>query len=326
MNERLAAILGTDPIIRLTERHNSRVAQIDPRVAPAPPLADDQELATSSRDGAVAAGRIEQYRFGEDTYEALWGALRRHVLHVRVLGLDPAEAFDDVLAALLERLGADTVTGASAEQDADQSVMLTWPSLDTACLAPLVRHGFAPLTSLVIKRIGQRTEAPGGTTVRSAGPEDLEWLARQAERLHLFENELGVLPRRPALRALLTKELADALTSVSSFVLIALTDQERSGFLHGQFPHGAWIEQQVTTNPTGYLSRLFVDPEARRKSVGQALITAAHEEFRAHGAQAVLLHHSLHNPLAAPLWAREGYRAVLTTWTRKLPGLSAAAD
>ncbi|WP_280726407.1 GNAT family N-acetyltransferase [Kitasatospora sp. MAA4] len=294
------------------ERHDRRVAQIDPRIAPAPPLAEDQELAVSSRNGSVAAGRIEEYRFGKDTFEALWGALRRHVLQVRVFGPDPAAAFDEVLAGLLSQLGA----GPDAQLDTDRSTVLTWPSLDTACAAPLVRHGFAPLTSLVLKRLAQRTDPPGGTTVRPARPDDLERLVGQAERLHLFETQLGVLPRRAALRTLLADELAGALAGEPSFVLTALIDGVPAGFLHGTFPHGAWIEQQVTTEPTGYLSRLFVEPEARRKSVGQALVAAAHAKLRARGAQAVLLHHSLHNPLAAPLWARVGYRPVLTTWTR----------
>ncbi|WP_327255671.1 GNAT family N-acetyltransferase [Streptomyces sp. NBC_01244] len=298
--------------------------RIDPRVASAALLADDQELTVSSRNGAFAAGRIQQYRFGEDTYAALWGALQRHVLQLRVFGTDPAAAVDEVLAGLLGRLRADPCASAAAGPGAglenDRSVALTWPSLDTACAAPLVRHGFAPLTSLVLKRLGQRADSPGGTTVRPAQPGDLERLAEQAERLHLFEIQLGVLPRRPALRTRLAEELAGALAGEPSFVLTALIDGVPVGFLHGQFPHGAWIEQQVTTEPTGYLSRLFVEPEARRKSVGQALIAAAHETLRARGAQAVLLHHSLHNPLAAPLWARVGYRPVLTTWTRTPPG------
>ncbi|NEA68663.1 GNAT family N-acetyltransferase [Streptomyces sp. SID12488] len=227
------------------------------------------------------------------------------------------------MAGLLGRLGADiyasTGAGPDAELNADRSVVLTWPSLDTACAAPLVRHGFAPLTSLVIKQLEQRPDPQGGTTVRPALPSDLERLTEQAERLHLFENQLGVLPWRPALRALLAEELAGALASEPSFVLTSLIDGIPVGFLHGQFPHGAWIEQQVTAGPTGYLSRLFVEPKARRKLVGQALIAAAHETLRARGAQAVLLHHSLHNPLAAPLWARVGYRPVMTAWTRKPP-------
>lgn len=320
MTERLAAGAEACDVSGLTERHNLRLRRIDPRVASAPPLADDQELTVSGRNGAFAAGRIQQYRFSEDTYEALWGALRRHVVQLRVSGTDPAAAVDEVLAGLLGRLRADA--GADSGPDTDGSVALTWPSLDTACAAPLVRHGFAPLTSLVLKRLDRRTDLPSGTTVRPALPGDLERLAEQAERLHRFEIQLGVLPRRPALRTRLAEELAGALEGEPSFVLTALSDGVPVGFLHGQFPHGAWIERQVATEPTGYLSRLFVEPQARRKSVGQALIATAHEMLRARGAQAVLLHHSLHNPLAAPLWARVGYRPVLTTWTRRPPELT----
>ncbi|MGW5335440.1 GNAT family N-acetyltransferase [Streptomyces bauhiniae] len=287
------------------------MAQIDPRVAPAAPLSGDQVLAVSSGNGAGAVGMIQEHRFDEDTYDALWGALRRHVLQVRVFGPDSAAAFDEVLTGLLDRLGAET-----AGPDADQAVLLTWPSLDTACAAPLVRHGFAPLTSLVFKRLGQRTEPSSAVTVRPAQADDLGWLVERAELLHLFENELGVLPRRAALRTLLAEELAKALADESSFVLIALTDGRPTGFVQGQFPHGAWIEQQVAVEQTGYLSRMFVDPEARRKSVGRALIVAAHEVLRARSVRAVLLHHSLHSPFATPLWARWGYRPVLTTWTK----------
>ncbi|MEU3202867.1 GNAT family N-acetyltransferase [Streptomyces cyaneofuscatus] len=321
MTERLLAGHVSDPTALLTERHNRRWARIDSRVAPLPTLADDTGLVISHGKDATAAGRIAEYRFGENTYEALWGPLLRHVLQVRVTGQDPAAALDEVLAGLL---GAPATPGdgPGAEPGTDQAAVLTWPSLDTICAAPLVRHGFAPLTSLVHRWLEGLPEAVSEASVRFALPSDLEWLTGQAEQLHLFESRLGVLPRRPALRALLAEELASALTDEHSFVLVSVADGVPVGFLHGQFPHGAWIERQVTTEPTGYLSRLFVVPEARGRSVGRALIAAAHEALRARGARSVLLHHSLHNPLAAPLWARVGYRPVLTTWTRR-PGAAA---
>ncbi|MFD3974300.1 GNAT family N-acetyltransferase [Streptomyces cyaneofuscatus] len=324
MNERLLAGPVSDPTGLLTERHNRRWARIDSRVAPLPPPADDRELVIARGKDAMAAGRIAEYRFGENTYEALWGPLLRHVLQVRVTGQDPAAALDEVLTGLLGRLGAPATPGdgPGTQPGSDQAAVLTWPSLDTACAAPLVRHGFAPLTSLVHRPLEGRPAAVSDASVRVALPGDLEWLNGQAEALHLFERSLGVLPRRPALRALLAEELASALTGEHSFVLVSVADGVPVGFLQGQFPHGAWIERQVTTGPTGYLSRLFVVPEARGRSVGRALIAAAHEALRARGARSVLLHHSLHNPLAAPLWARVGYRPVLTTWTRR-PGAAA---
>ncbi|WP_369222987.1 GNAT family N-acetyltransferase [Streptomyces sp. R39] len=96
-------------------------------------------------------------------------------------------------------------------------------------------------------------------------------------------------------------------------------DKVPVGFLQGQVPHGAWIEKQVTLAPAAYLSRLFIEPTARRKSVGRGLVTVAHDVVRAHGAKVTMLHHSLHNPFAAPFWAELGYRPVLTTWSKRLP-------
>jgi GNAT superfamily N-acetyltransferase len=304
---------------RLTEEHNLRMNRIDPRVAPASWAAGDRISVSSTGNGSSAAGRIQEYRYDENEYDALWGALRRHILQVRIAGTDPGPAFGDVVAGLLARLDA------GPGQGVDQSVAITWPSLDTACAAPLVHHGFAPLTSLVVKQLPRTSEPPTGTTsttaptVRPARPGDLNRLADQAEQLHRFEISLGALPERPALRARLRAELSEALADEDSFVLTALIDEAPVGFLHGQLAHGAWIERQITMEPAGYLSRLYVEPSARRQSVGRSLIAAAYTVLRAHGARAVLLHHTLHNPLAAPMWAELGYRPVLTTWTRRCP-------
>ena len=300
-------------IVGLTADHNLRMSQIDPRVAPAPLMPEDHIHVASEGKGALAAGRIQEQHYDESAYESLWGALRRHILHVRVAGPDPVPAFDRVVGGLLDRI--DTGPG----RGADQAVTLTWPSLDTRCAAPLVQHGFAPLTSLVVRELRRPDDLLDGTTVRPAQRDDLEWLTDQAHRLHRFENGLGVLPERPALRARLHAELAEAMADPNCFILVALIHKDPVGFLQGQVPHGAWIEKQVTLAPAGYLSRLFIEPTARRKSVGRSLAAAAHDLVRAHGAKVTMLHHSLHNPFAAPFWAELGYRPVLTTWSKRFP-------
>ncbi|MFF7983254.1 GNAT family N-acetyltransferase [Streptomyces sp. NPDC007901] len=291
---------------RLTADHNLRMRRIDPRIAPAPVMPEHHVI------GTLAIGRIQEQRYDENAYASLWGALCRYILHIRVAGPDPGPAFDQVMVGLLDRIDADPDRGA------DQAVTLTWPSLDTACAAPLVRHGFAPLTSLVVKKLHRPDDLPGGTIVRPAQRDDLEWLADQAHRLHRFENQLGVLPDRPALRARLHTELAEAMADENCFILVASTDKTPVGFIQGQVPSGAWIEQQITMKPAGYLSRLFIEPAARRKSVGRSLVAAAHDILRGHGATAVMLHHSLHNPFAAPFWAESGYRPTLTTWSKRV--------
>ena len=141
---------------RLTADHNLRMRRIDPRIAPASVMPEHHV------HGTLAAGRIQEQRFDETAYASLWGALCRYVLHIRVAGPDPGTAFDRVVGVLLDRIDA------GPDRGADRAVTLTWPSLDIVCAAPLVRHGFAPLTSLVVKRLHRADDLPGGAIVRSA--------------------------------------------------------------------------------------------------------------------------------------------------------------
>jgi ribosomal protein S18 acetylase RimI-like enzyme len=300
-----------DRRLDLARDHSRRMSRIDSAVGPTGMLGV-QLLASVRCDGGVGAGEVSYRRYEVGSYEALWGALCRHTLRVQVDGDDPTPAFDDVVAELLDQ--ADAQTG---HLD-DCAATLTWPSLDVACAAPLVRHGFAPLTVLVVHELGESGQSAPSVAIRRARHGDVDSLTEQACLLHRFEAQLGALPQRPDLRDRVRGELRDSLESDVDFVLVAVVDGAMAGFIQGQVPHGAWIERQVSIGPVGYLSRLFVQPAARRLSVGRSLVSAAHAMLRGSGAAHALLHHSMHNPLAAPMWARLGYRPVLTTWTKKL--------
>lgn len=301
-----------DRLASLARDHNRRMSDIDPRVAPAPPL-DDNAVVSSSGPGALAAGSFRNQCYDESAFEALWGALCRHVVRIHVSGQNPAPAFGDVLAGLLDRIQA------APGHTEDRAVVVTWPSMDTVCAAPLVRHGFAPLTVLAVNELRAHVDPRTSATVRRAERGDLDELTNQACRLHQFEMGLGALPDRSDLRARLRAELADTFDSEVDLILVAVVNGALVGFVHGQLPHGAWIERQIVPGPAGYLSRLFVEPAARRSSVGRGLVAAAHEVLRESGAEVALLHHSLHNPLATPMWGRLGYQPVLTTWTLSRP-------
>ncbi|MGW5053389.1 GNAT family N-acetyltransferase [Actinokineospora sp. NPDC004072] len=288
----------------LVRAHNRRMQAIDPAIAPA--AAPAGAALTTTR---TAAAWVRSHRYPQDSPEALWGALCRHTIHLLVSAPAPADEVDTLLQEALAHLRSHPDHGR------DCAVALTWPSMDTALPGPLLRRGFAPITALAMRRIDDPEPGPAArpATIRRAEPADLPWLVGHAERLHRLETDLGALPHRPNPRGRLHAELAAALGR--DLLLVAA---DRTGFIHGQRPQGAWVERQVAVGPAGYLSRLYVDAPARRRSTGRSLVAAAHGALRAHGAQAVLLHHSIHNPIAAPMWARFGYRPVYTTWRRRL--------
>ncbi|MCE0537766.1 GNAT family N-acetyltransferase [Kineosporia rhizophila] len=305
-------VIDVTELTELVSAHNDRMQHIDARTASGQKPSQQHTLYVQDESGNHAVGTYKQLHFGADSYEAIWGALHRYILDVRVAGPAPARVFGEVVEQLLSDIQP------IPSSDHDVALLLTWPSRDIMCAAPLLRLGFAPVTSLVMRTAlaGRRDDQATRHRVRPAGLDDVDWLTDRAERLHQFEVQLGALPDRANLRTHLLAELTLVLGSETDFVLVAESASRPVGFIHGQLPHNAWIESQTSVGPSGYLSRLYVDPEARGQSVGRSLIAAAHDVLNKNAIRAAMLHHTVHNPLAGPLWAEAGYRPMLTTWRR----------
>ncbi|WP_344799291.1 GNAT family N-acetyltransferase [Actinokineospora diospyrosa] len=298
----------------LVHAHVRRMGQIDPAAAASPTLADPQ-VRIGDRD-LLAACAIRDLVFTEDSYEAMWGALHRHVLTVALAGPEADGAFEQALTRAVDLVVRRRVASS------DRSISLTWPSMDPAGAGPLVRHGFAPLTvlgtvDLTSAEAGSCPVAPP-ERISQAGDEHVDQVLLLAEHLHQHESRLGALPHRPGTRTRLRNEMAAAIESSTQSVLIAMNGADVVGFVQAQPPQGAWIEKQVAANHAGYVSRLLVEPGARRRGVARALVDAAHGLLREQGAEVALVHYSAHNHPAASMWVRFGYRPVLTTWTRRL--------
>jgi GNAT superfamily N-acetyltransferase len=68
----------------------------------------------------------------------------------------------------------------------------------------------------------------------------------------------------------------------------------------------------------GYIAGIFVRPDVRRAGVGQALMAAAEEWFRAHGVVTSELHVLYANDLARHFWAEAGYEPLAMGMRKKL--------
>jgi GNAT superfamily N-acetyltransferase len=68
----------------------------------------------------------------------------------------------------------------------------------------------------------------------------------------------------------------------------------------------------------GYIAGAFVRPDVRRNGVGQTLIAAAEEWFRAHGAAASELHVLYANDAARRFWEEAGYEPLAMGMRKKL--------
>ena len=93
-----------------------------------------------------------------------------------------------------------------------------------------------------------------------------------------------------------------ALDALPAFFLVAETDAGRlAGYVLGSAQAG---------DAHGWVLSLAVDPEARGRGAGRALVTALLEAFAARGAGEAFLHVSPSNAVAVGLYERMGFERV----------------
>ncbi|SDK25184.1 Acetyltransferase (GNAT) family protein [Nonomuraea maritima] len=283
----------------VTKGHAARVRAVDPL------LADQDELPVG--DGQLieapdAAGVTRVERLDPGAMQSLWGPLVVSHLKARVAGADPEVA----LGGLLDRW-----TGL-----ADEAMDVWWPSRDTAPVRALAVRGFAPTTVLAVGR-PRPVDAPA-VTIRRA--DDLDVLAPMYEALVAYDAQFGWVTTRARTTELLRAHLADAVLP-REWCWLAEVAGRPAGFAVVSPPDAAgWIASVVDDAPVAYFGAMYVDPSARGRGVGAALVRVAHERAAAEGVSAMLLHHALPNPHSTPFWAGQGYRPLLTQWARHPQG------
>lgn len=132
--------------------------------------------------------------------------------------------------------------------------------------------------------------------VQRAGPEQLE------PTMRLFEGYLDFYRKAPSPAAIRTF-VEDRLHKQDSVIFLAWVEGAASGFVQ-LYPSFA----SLSLAPSWILNDLFVDPAARGRGVGEALMQAARELGIANGAAEIFLQTARDNATAQRLYERLGYQ------------------
>ncbi len=283
------------------------------------------ELVVAGPDGQVlAAGRCDHWTGAPGSLDLSWGAARRFQL--------TALAADDAVADGLDRLLSlwrDHLASVPGAGDADTAAVVNWPSRDADGIAPLLRHGLAPLEVLAARSAPRPSPAsassviPNDPLLRAAGPQrirraapaDIDTVTRLGLEIIRWDSRFGTVHERADTLDALRREAAGLLAGPDPWAWLAETGGVAVGMLAAQRPGDAgWITPMAAPAPAAYLMLMFVEPGSRGTGVGGALAGEFHREADEAGVALTLLHHEQLNPLSAPFWNRHGYRPLWTTW------------
>jgi GNAT superfamily N-acetyltransferase len=296
--------------IDVERQHAARLALLDPLLPVAPPLTGEL-IATVGALGAPVSTELDP-----DSLVATWGALRQHLLTVRLAGAD--------LGPLLDRW-EEHLARVAAPGDEDCAAIVTWPSRDTAAVPALVHHGFAPLIVTAVRRAGAVTAAPiaPGVKIRYATKSDLVACVALNVEVVRYDSQFGALTERQSTEPGLRQQMTELLDRDRPCIWLAEIDGRPAGIVTVDLPpHSDWMAGRTSASPVAYVGLGGVRADLRGGGIGSALVTQVHRELDEAGIAATLLHYALPNPRSAPFWSVQGYRPLWTSWHRR-PALRA---
>ena len=133
-----------------------------------------------------------------------------------------------------------------------------------------------------------------------AGPEETEAIARL---LVAFRDHLG--ERMPPAEEMLASVERIIAESDSEFLLASVDESSpAAGVLQLRFRWSVW-----KSGPDAWLEDLYIDADARRGGLGDALVNLAFDRARARGARRIELDCLEGNEPALALYARNGFDA-----------------
>lgn len=299
--------------------HAARLSTVDPLLPLSEPVDGTAEgpVFEVTKSDCGATGTTRRSEVSPDFSYPLWRTLHEHRLSVRLAGSQSGELLGDLLGRWDEYLAAVAAPG-----DWDTAAVVVRPSRDIIGSAELLRHGFAPVRVLAV-RPADRLAAPGpatepGVRIRPAEAADFDTAVRLHTELLRYDAEFGGVTLRANTADVLAAEVARQIGRGNPTLWIAELYGRPLGLLQIQLPTEAdWAAAYVRADRVGYLTTLSVAEEARSSGVGSALASHAHQLFDEAGAEAVLLHHALANPLSTPFWCAQGYRPLWTYWQRR---------
>lgn len=109
--------------------------------------------------------------------------------------------------------------------------------------------------------------------------------------------------------------LLEQLDDPDSIIMVAVIDNIVVGYCYGAIEPLSWKELRDTA---GFIHDLALDPEARRRGAGAALLNETIEWFRRRRVARVLLWTSTKNAPARRLFEQAGFRPTMTEMTLEL--------
>lgn len=263
----------------VTAGHGAALAGLDPLLPPPGVLAvEDGALLLTARAGeSVAAGVARTVTAAADSEAALWGSLRNHRLTAQLAGPDRRAA----MAALLD-VWEPVLRERAAPGDDDGGATVTIASRDTDAALPLIRHGFAPLIVVAVRRrlVGVTSAPPalsGHPGVRLMAEGDLDAVAALAVELHVADAAFGMVTERPGEAELLRSGVADQWRRAPGHTWVAVAGSTVVGFAQVQpAAEAGWVAGLVAGPAPAYFGYLYVRPGSRGTGLGSALVAAAH--------------------------------------------------
>jgi GNAT superfamily N-acetyltransferase len=313
----------------ITAQASARLRAVDPLLPPFEPgPAHCGANLVVTEPGRAAAGWCEHWTAGPGSLDPSWGAARRFQLSAAVAGPDVTGGLSLLLDLWRGHLADQPHTA-----EADTAAVVNWPSRDAGGIAPLLRHGLAPLEVLAVRTARRPADpgspvavpptrpngpvlGPGGAyRIRRAGPADLDVVARLGIEIIRFDAQWGTVNERPDTLTALRDEVAGLLDGPEPWAWLAERDGEPAAMVAGQRPDtAAWVAPLVRAAPAAYLMLMYVNPAERGSGVAGALADEFHRAAGVAGAAVSLLHYEQLNPLSVPFWSRQGYRPLWTTW------------
>jgi GNAT superfamily N-acetyltransferase len=289
----------------------ARFADLDP-LLPEPAAPPEGPVLTAALPGGErVAGVVVRTLHPPGAAQTLWSASDVRELHP-IVGSAGAAGIEALLRRwrqVLEPSGQDS------------ACLVTWPSRDAEATAPLLAHGFVPLTVLAV-RVGRTRTGPGACVVRRATRADVDLLAELA----MAEVEYAAMVGGGVVR--------DGAAAIKRGTTARHIDRgdptwiaERDGVAVGMVEAweteahpGSWARTRVRAGRWAFVNCLSVVASARGTGVGRTLVDVAHSALVGPRSAGAFLYYNPPNPLSPTFWARQGYRPLWTVWELRPAG------
>ncbi|MGW5051857.1 N-acetyltransferase family protein [Actinokineospora sp. NPDC004072] len=283
----------------------ARFAGLDPLLPEPAPPPDGGVLTAALPGGERVAGVVVRTLHQPGAAQTLWSARDVRELHP-ILGGSGGAGMDALLSRWRQRL---------EPAGPDSSCVVTWPSRDAEATAPLLAHGFVPLTVLAV-RTGRAPTGAGACAVRLAGRADLDALVELAMAEVEYAALVGGGVVRPDARAIKRATVSGHLDRGDP-TWIAELDGVAVGMVEAwetDAQPGSWARTRVRAGRWAFVNCLSVLPQARGLGVGRTLMDTAHAALLGPRSAGAFLYYNPPNPLSPTFWARQGYRPLWTVW------------